>query len=302
MKNDKQAWIAATRPRTLPLALTSIGMGAFLAFANGKFNGIVTILAMLTTAFLQILSNLANDYGDSIHGADNSQRKGPQRAVQSGAISSVAMRRAMVFSAICAMICGTALVLVAFGWQQLLLVAFFLLLGGAAIWAAINYTAGSNPYGYVGLGDLFVFLFFGLVGVLGSYFIQAHTLSAELVLPAISCGLLAVAVLNVNNIRDIDSDRIAGKYSVPVRFGRKIAQQYHWLLLLLPFAFAALYTVLTYHSAWQFLFLLALPLALKNGQIVSQRPSEQLDPMLKQTVLLNLAFLFTFGIGLVLSG
>ncbi|MGB1250024.1 MAG: 1,4-dihydroxy-2-naphthoate polyprenyltransferase [Candidatus Promineifilaceae bacterium] len=297
----RQAWIAAMRPRTLPLALAGIGMGSFLAGSHGKFDGSITLLAILTATFLQILSNLANDYGDSIHGADSAERKGPSRAVQSGLITAAEMQRAMMICALLAMISGLVLIGVSLGAQQLLLAIIFVLIGGASVWAAINYTAGDNPYGYMGLGDLFVLLFFGLAGVLGSYYLQARELNGLVVLPAISMGVFAVAVLNINNIRDIDSDVKAGKNSIPVRLGGENARIYNWVLLGIGVVCALLYVALTFSSVWQFLFVLVLPLIFKIGRTVQTSPNDQLDPLLKQMVLASLLFMLTFGIGQLLA-
>ena len=289
------------RPRTLPLALAGIGMGSFLAAAHGAFSGLITFLAVLTATFLQILSNLANDYGDSIHGADSAERKGPSRAVQSGLISSAEMQQAMLICAILAMISGLILVWVSLGLQQLILAVVFIVLGAASVWAAINYTAGDHPYGYMGLGDLFVLLFFGLTGVLGSYYLQVGELHGTIVLPAISMGVFAVAVLNINNIRDIDSDVKAGKNSIPVRLGGEKARVYNWILLVVGVVCALLYVVLTFSSVWQFLFVLMLPLIFKIGRMVQTSPNDQLDPLLKQMVLASLVFMLTFGIGQLLA-
>lgn len=274
-------------------------MGAFLAFDAGAFRGDIFLLAVLTTIFLQILSNLANDYGDSIHGADNVNRKGPLRTVQAGMISPQQMRRMiMVFTGL-SLISGMVLLFVSFGteWQAIL---FFLALGLLSIGAAVTYTVGRKPYGYVGLGDLSVLMFFGLTGVLGSYYLFTKTISWDEVLPAMSMGLLSVAVLNVNNVRDIDSDRLAGKYSIPVRLGRHKAVIYHWCLLAFSLFFAVLYTVLHYDSAWQLLFLLAAPLFMMNGVAVMRKPSELLDPWLKQMAMSALLFTLLFGVGLLL--
>ncbi len=286
------------RPRTLPLALAAIIMGAFLAGATGAFNGWVVGLAGVTAVFLQILSNLANDYGDSVHGADHVQRLGPQRAVQSGQIAAATMKRAMALFALLAALSGMALLLVAVGWRALPTFLLFIVLGGAAIGAAINYTNGKQPYGYAGLGDLFVLIFFGWVGVLGTYYLQTLRLEWLLLLPATSCGLLAVGVLNVNNIRDIDSDRQAGKRSIPVRVGPQKARLYHWALLAGAVATAVLYVILDYRSPWQFLFVLALPLLARHGAAVARtHDPRKLNPMLKQLSLITLFFITTFGLG-----
>ena len=300
--NKMQIWIQALRLRTLPLALACIMLGGFLAAAAGALNWVILILCVVTAVCLQILSNLANDYGDSAHGADHAERAGPQRAVQSGAITPGEMKRAMGLFAALSAVSGLALVITAFGLEALPLVLLFLLLGAAAIWAAVNYTAGKNPYGYAGLGDLFVLLFFGWVGVLGTYFLQARSLPWALWLPATSAGLMAVAVLNVNNIRDIESDAQAGKRTIPVRLGPVKARLYHWLLLSAAFVLAGLYGVVTFHSVWQFLFVLALPLLLRQGAAVTRTTDpRKLNPLLKQMVFIALIFDFLLGLGQILG-
>lgn len=293
-------WLRAFRLRTLPLALSSIAMGGFLAGRANAFRWDVFLLCVLTTIFLQILSNLSNDYGDSIHGADSVNRKGPVRAVQSGAISPKQMRAAIILFGAFSLVSGIALLLLAFEgqWQAML---FFLFLGLLSIAAAITYTIGRKPYGYAGLGDAAVLIFFGLVGVLGSYYLFTQQLSWPQVLPALSMGLLSIAVLNVNNIRDIESDRLAGKYSIPVRLGRRKAVVYHWILLGVAVMCALLYSALTFDSGLQLLFLLAVPLFVANGRAVSREPSELLDPYLRQMALSTLVFVLLFGAGLVLS-
>ncbi|HYF68562.1 MAG TPA: 1,4-dihydroxy-2-naphthoate polyprenyltransferase [Ohtaekwangia sp.] len=293
-------WLQAFRLRTLPLALSCIAMGGFLATTMGIFHWPVFLLCILTTVFLQVLSNLANDYGDSIHGADSHFRKGPARAVQSGAISKSSMRTAVILFVILSLGSGIILLWVAFGmnWQA---IVFFLGLGVLSILAAIAYTVGKKPYGYAGLGDVSVLMFFGLVGVLGSCYLMTKSIRLVDILPALSCGVFSIGVLNVNNIRDIESDRQAGKYSIPVRIGRENAVTYHWVLIISGLVFALVYTVLTYQSAWQFLFVLTIPLFIRNGVAVRQKPSAELDPYLKQMALSTLLFVLLFGIGLLVS-
>jgi 1,4-dihydroxy-2-naphthoate octaprenyltransferase len=295
-----KTWLSAFRLRTIPLSLSCIGMAAFLAAAAGKFDGLLFGLCCLTTIFLQVLSNLANDYGDSINGADHAGRKGPQRAVQSGVITSMQMRRAVVLFAILCLVSGIGLLLIAFGldWNALL---FFLVLGLLCIVAAIAYTVGRKPYGYAGLGDLSVLIFFGLVGVMGSLYLFTRRVDYVDILPALSCGFFSIAVLNVNNVRDIESDREAGKFSIPVRIGRDKAIAYHWFLLSAGTATAIVYTFLRYESPWQFLFLPVIVLFIRNGLAVTKLPSDKLDPYLKQMAMSTLLFVLTFGVGLLLA-
>jgi len=294
-------WLNAARPRTLPLSLAGIITGTGLAAAGGAFRWLVALLCVLTAILLQILSNLANDYGDSLHGADHVERRGPKRAVQSGLVTPAEMRRAIVITALAAIVAGLLLLWFAFGREAFSSTLLFILLGGAAIGAAITYTAGRLPYGYAGLGDLSVLIFFGWLGVLGSYFVQAQRFDAALLLPATACGLLAVAVLNVNNIRDLESDRLAGKHSIPVRLGLRRARVYHWLLLALAVASALAYVWLVYTSPWQLLFLLAVPMLVRNGLAVGRAEDlATLNPWLKQLSLAALAFAALFALGQVL--
>ncbi len=293
-------WISAFRLRTLPLALSSIAMGGFLAGAANLFRWDIFLLCVSTTIFLQVLSNLANDYGDSIHGADSEDRKGPSRAVQSGTITSNQMRNALwVFVALC-LVSGISLLFVSFG-LNFEAIAYFLGLGILSILAAVAYTVGRKPYGYMGLGDFSVLIFFGLVGVMGSYYLYAGIVKFSLILPALSCGLFSIGVLNVNNIRDIESDKKAGKFSVPVRIGKEKATIYHWFLLIGGLLSAVVYSWMEYQSPWQFLFLLAVPLFAINGKAVQQKASHELDPYLKQLALSSLLFVLLFGVGLLLS-
>ena len=298
---NTQAWLSATRPRTLPLALSSILMGSFLAASHGSFSAWVLGLCALTTIFLQVLSNLANDYGDSIHGADSEERTGPSRAVQSGEISAVSMKRAVAAFALLSLLSGVALLMVALGDQWVMALGF-LALGMLSIAAAIKYTMGKNPYGYAGLGDVSVLFFFGLVGVGGTYYLHVGHLEWSILLPAITSGLFATAVLNVNNIRDIASDLAAGKHSIPVRIGRENAIVYHWAILALGFGSAMVYALLRLESFWELGFVLALPLLIKNGLTVQREVlSERLDPMLKQMALTTFFFTLLFGMGQVLG-
>lgn len=290
-------WLIAARPRTLLLATASVFMGSALAAADGSFRLSVALLTWLTATLLQVLSNFANDYGDFRHGADR-ERRGPARAVQSGAVSPRQMLAAIAVSGALALLSGLALVLVAF-WGRPLLMAGFILLGAAALWAAVAYTATDRPYGYAGLGDLMVLIFFGWVAVAGSYALQAMRLPWAVWLPATSSGLLAVAVLNVNNIRDLESDRRAGKRSLPVRLGGRWARVYHGALLALAVLCALAYAQMR-SGMWRWLFLIILPLLAQHLWQLWRRDASQLDPLLKQMALATLAFTVLFGLGMLL--
>ena len=229
MKHTLSIWLDAARPKTLPLALVSILTGSVLAYANGQYSIVIAVMAFITATLLQVLSNLANDYGDTQKGTDNEQRIGPLRAMQSGAITSQQMQYAITFNIILTIISGLTLVLYALDSFESIVA--FIGLGITAILASITYTMGKRPYGYVGLGDISVFIFFGLLGVAGTYFLHTGHLDPSLILPAIGCGLFAVAVLNINNMRDIENDRACGKRTMAVRLGQNKAKYYHLFLL-----------------------------------------------------------------------
>jgi 1,4-dihydroxy-2-naphthoate octaprenyltransferase len=271
-------------------------MGGFLAAAAGSFQWDIFILCISTTIFLQILSNLANDYGDSIHGADSADRKGPSRAVQSGRISSGQMKAGIIVFVLLSLVSGISLLFVAFGlnWNAIL---FFLGLGILSILAAIAYTVGKRPYGYAGLGDISVFIFFGLIGVLGSVYLFKHELKWGYIFPAISCGVFAVGVLNINNIRDIESDQKAGKFSIPVRIGKQKASVYHWSLMVTGLISSVVFVWINYTSPFQLLFLISTPAFILIGKNVQRKPSHELDPYLKYMALSTLLFVLLFGVG-----
>ncbi len=297
LKSKRQAWLHAIRLRTLPLALASILMASFIAYYHQSFRWEILVLAALTTTFLQILSNLANDYGDSVHGADSAEREGPIRAVQSGIIQPQEMKKAMILFALLSFLCGFALLLIAL--ENWWLVLTFIGLGLLSIFAAITYTSGSNPYGYLGLGDFSVFIFFGFLGVLGTYFLHSLSFSIPLLLPAASLGFFSTAVLNINNIRDIDSDKKAGKKSIPVRIGRKAAVVYNWALIIAGNG-CLLFFVIRENAFEGLLALLALPLMGKVAYAVGKKKtSKELDPYLKKMAISTLLWVLAFGIGLI---
>lgn len=293
-----KVWIRAFRLRTLPLALCSVGMGAILAYKYATLQVSILWLTITTTVCLQILSNLANDYGDAQSGVD-SYRRGETRLVQSGLIKPQEMLKAIVVFIGLSLISGIWLLYEAFFHEQTQMRYFvlFLLLGLLAILAAITYTMGKKPYGYVGLGDLAVFIFFGLVGVVGSFYLHTKQWQWEILLPATSCGLFAVAVLNVNNIRDIETDRKAGKNSIPVRLGRKKAVVYHYFLLVGALLTSLLFNWLTSAQWQEYLFLLVLPLLARNAWAVRSLQGLQLDSYLKQMAFATLVFVILFGVG-----
>lgn len=294
MNNSLRIWFDAARPKTLPLALVSIFTGSALAFSSGHFSLPIALLALLTATLLQILSNLANDYGDAVKGTDNEKRLGPMRAIQSGEVSLADMKRAIVINIALTIIAGLALVFYALDSLESILA--FIGLGVLAMMAAIAYTVGNKPYGYVGLGDLSVFLFFGLLGVSGTYFLHTGHIEWSLFLPSLGCGLMAVAVLNVNNMRDIENDAECGKRTVPVRLGQQRAKTYHFLLLTGAVLAFATYLLMQGKPLWISLpFLLSLIMVTKHGRAVwvSEKPA-QIAPMLpvivKCSLVTNLLF------------
>ena len=294
MKETLQIWLDAARPKTLPLALVSILTGSVLAFSDHHFSLSVAVLAFITATLLQILSNLANDYGDAVKGTDNDARLGPTRAIQSGAVTQKTMRQAIIINIIFTIIAGLILVLHALtNWESILA---FLGLGLLAILAAIAYTVGNKPYGYVGLGDISVFTFFGLLGVAGTYFLHTGVVDPSLALPAIGCGLLAVAVLNINNMRDIENDERCGKRTVAVRLGQHRAKQYHVVLLASGVIAFSAYLLLQPAPMWLMLpFLLSVFITYKHGHAVwlAKQPAE-IAPMMpivvKCSLVTNLLF------------
>ena len=304
--NTMKTWLAAARPRTLPLALASIILGSFLARADQRFSWSITGLAALTTILLQILSNFANDYGDAVSGKDTELRVGPRRAVATGDITREAMLRGVIITSVLSLVCGIALLYLAFnnradGAVDSSIFWVFLVIGLLCIAAAIGYTNGKRPYGYAGFGDVAVLLFFGWVGVLGTYFLHTLSFSPLLLLPATSVGLFATGVLNVNNIRDIETDTMTGKRSIPARIGRDRAVQYHWMLLFAGMACAMGYSIATDAPATAYIYLLAFPLFILNGRaIATHRNPAELNPRLGQLALTTLLFVSLFGIGTIL--
>ena len=292
-------WIKAFRLRTLPLALSCSVLGSFLAYASGSFRPVILILAATTTLFLQILSNLANDYGDAIHGVDTNNRVGPQRVISSGLISKKNMKRVIILFAILSLISGLFLVFI--GLQGTHSKIIFLFLGLLAIYAAITYSIGKKPYGYVGFGDLFVFLFFGIVGVAGTYYLHTGVFTPWILLPASAVGLLSSGVLNLNNMRDIKNDSLTGKRTLVVRLGSNGAKIYHVILLILSMLLSLVYTLKYYHSIFQFLFILTFPLFVLNIKVVIQNTEPiELNNELRKLALTTLIFSIMFGLGFVL--
>ena len=296
-------WIQAARLRTLPLSVSGIIVGSFYAMSQAMFNWKIIIFALSTTLGLQILSNFANDYGDGIKGTDNEDRVGPKRAIQSGAITPAAMKRALVITSILTLISAILLIFVAFKDHNLGFSLFYLGLGILAIASAIRYTVGNSAYGYRGYGDVFVFLFFGLVSTLGIYFMFAKEMDWFLVLPATAIGFLSVAVLNLNNMRDEASDRKSNKNTLVVKMGGANAKVYHYFLVISAMVLILEFSYFKEFNIDQYIFVLAyIPLIKHLVTVYKNKNPKELDPELKKvalstfvlSILLSLSFIFFF--------
>jgi len=294
-------WIHAFRLRTLPLALSNTIIGSCLAASDDGFRWSVFGLAALTTVLLQIMSNMANDYGDFVNGKDTAERIGPKRMVQSGEITPKIMLRGIIVIGILCVISGFALILIGTAGMDITNLLIFGVLGLAAIAAAIKYTVGKNPYGYRGLGDIFVFIFFGLVGVIGTYFLHTQSFRWDILLPASAIGFLSTGVLNMNNMRDYEADKNAGKTTIVVAMGVKKAAYYHLFLVAGAVLLAVIYTLLNYHSVGQWLFVLSFPILFLNlKKVFTYKDALQLYPELPRLSMASLVFAVTFGLGLIL--
>jgi 1,4-dihydroxy-2-naphthoate octaprenyltransferase len=301
MRDKTKVWLGAMRLRTLPLAASSTILGSFLAAFNGIFNWKIFTLATLTTLFLQILSNLANDYGDGVKGTDE-KRVGEKRANQSGIVSKLEMKIGISILIILSLAAGILLILEGTKGTNQLNVFIFLILGFGAIFSAVKYTIGDKPYGYIGLGDFFVFFWFGIIGVAGTYFLHTHQFSLDILLPSASIGLLSVGVLNINNLRDRITDKEAGKITLVVRIGENNAKKYQLGLITLAMICSGAYVFLNYNGFWQFLFLATAPFFFINAALIMKiTEPAQFDPYLKKFAISTFFFSIMLGLGLILS-
>lgn len=294
-------WIDAARIRTLPLSVSGILVGSFYAMSQAYFNWKIIIFALATTVCLQVLSNFANDYGDGIKGTDNDDRVGPKRAIQSGAITPQAMKVAIFFMSLLTLLSALSLIYFSFKGKYLVYSLLFFVLGILAIASAIRYTVGKNAYGYRGYGDIFVFIFFGLVSTFGIYFMFSKQIDWLLLLPATAIGFLSVGVLNLNNMRDEASDRKVGKNTIVVKMGGKWAKNYHYFLIISAMVLVMLFAILNNFNFDQYLFLVAyFPLTKHLITVYKNQEPRLLDPELKKlalstfllSVLLSLALIF----------
>ena len=297
-----KSWIRAARPRTVLLSFSGVLLGGFLAFdqlrslSPSKGRPYLTILfCALTAILLQILSNLANDYGDFKKGTDSAKRVGPQREMQSGAITEKEMKRGLAVTAGLCFISGAMLIFVFAGltWQEL---AVFAALGIGAVMAALLYTLGKHPYGYRGLGDLYCFLFFGIAAVAGTFYLATKSLDFSVLLPASAMGFLSNAVLNINNMRDYENDKASGKNSLVVKLGLKKAFIYHCLLICGAFVCLVVYLVLHQARWYSYLFVVLFLLFLKDLIAIKKTKPELLDPFLGRQVKHCFLLVLVYGI------
>ncbi len=292
MMNNIKPWILAARLRTLPLSVSGIIVGSAYAYFQNHFDGLIFTLALVTTLAFQVLSNFANDYGDGIKGTDT-HRIGEKRMVASGEITPQQMKKAVVLMSLFSLVVAVGLIYVSFGRDHFLYSILFLLLGLACISAAIKYTVGTKAYGYSGFGDVFVFVFFGLVAVMGSNFLYSKTVDLKLLLPAIAVGMLATAVLNLNNMRDVENDTTAGKNTLVVQMGLKWAKHYQHFLIVVPFVLLFIFSIginaRLFFNFWVFIYLLK-----HLEKVRKSNRYEVFDPELKKVALSTFVLSFLF--------
>ena len=300
MKNIS-IWLSAIRLRTLPLSIAGIIVAGSLAEYNGVFDWLIFILAIAATISYQVLSNLANDYGDSEKGTDNDDRIGPERAIQSGAISPDQMFHAIRINILISIGLTVSLIYSAFGYKHLLLALLFFGIAAFAVRSAIKYTMGSKAFGYRGLGDIYVFLFFGIISVVGCYVLFAKEFDHVTILPAIALGLLSAGVLNLNNMRDIESDLKSNKITTAVKLGKVKAKRYHNFLVLGAILASFLFGILYYVSPFNLIFFLAyIPLILHLKRVNAITVLTDFDPELKKLALSTVLLALLLGIGHIL--
>lgn len=294
-------WIKAARLRTLPLSLAGIIMGGALSYCN-SFNSTIFWLCIATATAFQVLSNFANDYGDFAKGTDNDDRVGPKRTMQAGLISKKEMKMALIITSVVSLALGGYLSYLGTQLMETKYLILFLVLGAASVLAAIKYTVGKNAYGYSGMGDIFVFVFFGLVGVLGSKFLISGGINSLDLLPAMSIGLFSVGVLNLNNMRDEHNDKANNKNTLVVKMGLKKAKFYHKGALIKAMGLLLIFTFIRFNSVWQFLFIIPFILLIKHLLFVhNTSENKAFDPELKKVALSTFFISILFFLGTYLS-
>ncbi len=300
MNQKTKTWLSAARLRTLPLSVSGILVGSALAQQAGFFDRKVFALAMLTTISFQVLSNFANDYGDGMKGTDNDRRIGPARALQSGLLTAEELKNGILAMVVLSLVLAIGVVVEAFGMKYWIFSLLFFALGIASVVAAIKYTVGDNAYGYQGLGDVFVFLFFGLLAVVGSYFLFTKTIDAWVLLPATAVGLLSAGVLHLNNMRDRVSDAEAGKNTLAVKLGAQKAKYHHAFLIFGSMIVLLIFAFVRFESYVNWLFLIAfVPLGTHLKRTLQNQNPKDLDPELKKLALSTFLLALLFAVGLV---
>lgn len=292
--------IRSMRLRTLPLSTAGILLGISLACAEHSVPWYVILLTILTTISLQILSNMSNELGDWLSGVDGTGREGPKYGIEGGGLTEDEMRSCIRIMVLVCCILGLAMIRSSFGTILRLESEILVVLGAAAIWAAMHYTLGNKPYGYRGLGDVFVFIFFGLVPVAGGYFVCSHIIDFSTLIPGAAIGLFSVGVLNVNNIRDMKSD--AGtRITVPLKLGEHKAKIYHTVLITGGWTLMLLYTIIFTQGWLPYLYIITLPLYIKHLSGVWKLSGRDLDPMLPMLVISTFLFSLLAGAGYLLQ-
>ena len=294
-------WIKAARLRTLPLSLAGIIMGGALSYCT-NFNSTIFWLCIATATAFQVLSNFANDYGDFTKGTDNDDRVGPKRTMQAGLISKKEMKNALILTSIISLVLAGYLSYLGTQLMETKFLVLFLALGIASVVAAIKYTVGKNAYGYSGMGDIFVFLFFGLVGVLGSKFLISGGVEWLDLLPAMSIGFFSVAVLNLNNMRDEHNDKANNKNTLVVKMGLSKAKIYHYGAIIKGMTFLLIFSILNFISTWQFLYIIPFALLIKHLHFIKNTTENKaFDPELKKVALSTFVIAILFFLGTYLS-
>lgn len=299
-----KTWVSAARLRTLPLSISGIIVGtacAFPYYANHANFYLIFFFAIVTTLLFQILSNFANDYGDGVKGTDNENRVGPQRALQSGLLTKEELKRGIIFTAGLSLVSALILIYLSFGRDHFFTSLFFFVLGISCVAAAIKYTVGQSAYGYRGLGDLFVFIFFGLVSVMGSFYLYGQTIDPWIILPAVAVGNLSIAVLNINNMRDLDADKVVGKNTLAVKLGRQNAKYYHYFIIAFALVAFVVYAIYSAKPLVNFAFVLAYFPFVKHLVFVKNNTNpRELDSQMKIVALSTFLVSVLFSLALIL--
>ncbi len=298
MSSQFSVWLAASRLRTLPLSVAGIITGNAIASKEESFSSVIFILSLLTAIAFQVVSNFANDYGDGIKGTDNADRLGPKRILQRGLLSAKSLKTGIFISATISILLSISLIYVAFGVDQFFVSLIFISLATTAVWASIKYTVGQGAYGYNGMGDLFVFLFFGWVSVMGAYYLQTQIIDSSSFFLGTSIGLLSAGVLNLNNMRDISNDKNSQKNTLVVFLGSQKAKYYHYLLMLMGTLFLFFGIGVVWVKENPISLLITLPILIHLYQVVKISKPIAYDPLLKElamsTFFISLALFVIF--------